>query len=236
MIKQIRLQPLVNLQSRVILGYEALYAKITDENYPSAVEILKTVCEKAQIQHDTDLYINMATQDASSSEFADKFLEIMHMLNVKGSRIVLEISERTKPQALQQVKTTALQLKKYGVRFALDDFGMHYSTYHYLSELPIDIIKLDQHFVGKAVKNTKDCEILRSTISLAHRLGCKVVIEGIEKFGNLATALIEGADIGQGYLFAYENEVKHEISKPFVSLQDWLIGVIPPQSAAYYRE
>ena len=93
-------------------------------------------------------------------------------------------------------------LKELGVQVFLDDFGVEYSSLSYLHELPVDAIKLDRSFVSKIGTDTGSEIIVRAIIDLAHKLGKKVVGEGIETSEQLDLMRELGSDFGQGFLFA----------------------------------
>lgn len=71
-------------------------------------------------------------------------------------------------------------LRSTGVQTSLDDFGTGYSSLHYLTELPIDIIKIDRSFLAGAMESNKQAAIVETMVALAHRLQLTVVAEGVE--------------------------------------------------------
>jgi len=86
-----------------------------------------------------------------------------------------------------------------GIRFAIDDFGIGYSSLAYLKRLPVDAIKIDKSFVINMIENQNDAVIVRSTIDLAHNLGLKVIAEGVEQQGIWDRLSDLGCDAAQGY-------------------------------------
>ncbi len=108
------------------------------------------------------------------------------------------------------------RLNRLGVGLSLDDFGTGYSSLSRLRELPIDEIKIDRSFVTRIEVNSRDVEIMRSTIELGHNLGCSVVAEGLETAGAMKRVAALGCDTAQGF----------HIARPLGSdaLLAWLIG------------
>ena len=93
-------------------------------------------------------------------------------------------------------------LKAQGFGVAIDDFGTGYSSLSYLKRLPLDVLKIDQSFVRDLEKDQDDRAMCEAMIVMAHKLGLKVVAEGIETPLQREILLNAGCDFGQGYLFA----------------------------------
>lgn len=122
--------------------------------------------------------------------------------NVPPSALRLEITEST---MLENVHETAAQLrafKKLGVGIAVDDFGTGYSSLSHLKTLPLDVIKIDQSFVGDMLHNRQSRTIVASTIQLAHELHLRVVAEGVEEKAVLDELVGLRCEMAQGFLFS----------------------------------
>ena len=112
------------------------------------------------------------------------------------------------------------------MKIALDDFGTQYSSLSFMSELPIDIVKIDQKFVQKAPIDKKSQAMLKFVVQVSHEIGCSVIAEGIETMAQLRCAEDAGTDIGQGFIFAQmmpqmnsENSASQKCGlMPFVNL------------------
>ncbi len=92
----------------------------------------------------------------------------------------IEVTETAVMSDFKKAVRNLIHLKRMGISVALDDFGTGYSSLMYLSKLPIDILKLERHFVKDVMRSGKSSIIFQSVVYLAHNLGIKVVVEGIE--------------------------------------------------------
>lgn len=115
------------------------------------------------------------------------------------SRLIVEITERVMMQETDATVRVLGELRILGVRVAIDDFGIGYSSLSYLRFLPIEILKIDRSFVQAADQGRL---IAESIVRLAETLGLPAVAEGIEEDGQLSWLRSLGCDLGQGYLFA----------------------------------
>jgi EAL domain-containing protein (putative c-di-GMP-specific phosphodiesterase class I) len=91
------------------------------------------------------------------------------------------------------------RLSNMGFQLSIDDFGTGYSSLAYLKQLPVDEIKIDRSFVSEMDRDENDAVIVRATIDLAHKLGMKVVAEGVESTDVWDLLEMLGCDTAQGY-------------------------------------
>ena len=112
----------------------------------------------------------------------------------------LEITESTVMQNPEQAVTLMEEMRRLGVRLAMDDFGIGYSSIGHLKHFPIDSLKLDRTFVRDLPDDINDVAITRAVIAMAHTLGINVVAEGVEREAQLELLRAEGCDEYQGYL------------------------------------
>jgi len=94
------------------------------------------------------------------------------------------------------------ELKALGIRLAIDDFGIGYSSLSYLHRFPIDILKIDRSFVSRLVTEGDGPELARAVVMLGQTLGIETVAEGIETDKQAAALLELGCSAGQGFLYA----------------------------------
>jgi len=217
-------QPKIDHKTGCVMGVEALVRwqhptrgfLPPDEFIPAAEQtgligqLTRWVLAKALTQcaelHQAGCLISMAV-NLSARNLHDKQLpaEIASMLasaNVNPHCLVLEITE----SAVMADPAFALeilnQLDKMGITLAIDDFGTGYSSLAYLSQLPVDEIKIDKSFVLNMMSDKQAAVIVRSTIDLGHNLGLKVVAEGVETEDVLNTLTLWGCDAAQGYFMS----------------------------------
>jgi diguanylate cyclase (GGDEF)-like protein len=116
------------------------------------------------------------------------------------ARIAVEITESAAMRNPAGTAEILNQLRDIGVQIALDDFGMGYSSLAYLKRFPVDILKLDKHFVRGIGVDAKDERMIEGVIALAHGLGIQVLAEGVEEEQQLDWLVDQGCDMIQGFL------------------------------------
>jgi len=131
-----------------------------------------------------------------------ELLDWLRALDIPPSCIVVEITEGLLMDDRAEVRDKLLAFRDAGIQVSLDDFGTGYSAMSYLQRFDIDYLKIDQSFVRNMVQNPGDHAIAEAIIVMAHKLGMKVVAEGVETVEQRDLLLAAGCDFGQGYLFA----------------------------------
>jgi len=116
--------------------------------------------------------------------------------------LAIEITEGLLLDSHDEVIDKLAIFRRAGIQVALDDFGTGYSAMSYLKRFDIDYLKIDQTFVRDMEEDPSDRAIVEAVIAMAHRLGMKVVAEGIETAGQRDLLAAAGCDYGQGYFFA----------------------------------
>jgi len=123
-------------------------------------------------------------------------------LNLPGQSIAVEITEGLLMDANTTITDKLLQFRDAGIQVSLDDFGTGYSSLSYLQRFDIDYIKIDQTFVRNLTPGSNDLALCEAIIVMAHKLGMKVVAEGVETVTQRNLLSAAGCDYGQGYLFS----------------------------------
>lgn len=131
-------------------------------------------------------------------------IDHLKMLNLPGHSVVIEITESILMEAdeEEEISSQLLAFRDYGLAVALDDFGTGYSSLSYLKRFDIDYIKIDQSFVRNLGPDSSDFALCEAMIVMAHKLGIKVIAEGIETEEQRDLLKQIGCDYGQGYLWS----------------------------------
>ncbi|MBM2821953.1 MAG: Diguanylate cyclase protein [Thermoleophilia bacterium] len=147
-----------------------------------------------------DLAINVSGRDLADARFPDEIAHALAEHGVDPSWLELEITESVLLSDRVRASRMLERLVDQGVRIAIDDFGVGYSSLGQLKNLPAHVLKIDRSFVSSMDSDRSDEAIVNSTIELAHRLGLKVIAEGVETAEHLSRLRAAGCDIGQGHL------------------------------------
>ena len=101
-----------------------------------------------------------------------------------------------------KVAESLLQFRDAGIQVAIDDFGTGYSSLSYLRKFDIDYLKIDQSFIKNLQADSADFALCEAIIVMAHKLGLKVIAEGVETAQQRDLLKMVGCDFAQGYLFS----------------------------------
>jgi diguanylate cyclase (GGDEF)-like protein/PAS domain S-box-containing protein len=134
-------------------------------------------------------------------DFAE-WLRFLQELGLPGQSVVVEITEGLLMDARQEITDQLLQFRDNGMQVAIDDFGTGYSSLSYLKKFDIDYIKIDRTFVSNLAPGSDDLALCEAIIVMAHKLGMKVVAEGVETEAQRALLAASGCDYAQGFLFS----------------------------------
>ncbi len=121
---------------------------------------------------------------------------------LKGEHLVVEITEGVLMEMSNSVKKNLFKLRDLNISIAIDDFGTGYSSLAYLNRFDIDYLKIDQSFVKNLSSNSNDHVLVEAIVAMAHKLGVKVIAEGIETEAQKNILVEAGCDFGQGYYFS----------------------------------
>ncbi|MGZ5622112.1 MAG: putative bifunctional diguanylate cyclase/phosphodiesterase, partial [Methylobacter sp.] len=139
-------------------------------------------------------------QKQGNGHFA--WFEHLRELGLPGQSLVVEITEGLLMDAGALISDQLLAFRDAGVQVSLDDFGTGYSSLSYLKKFDIDYLKIDQSFTRNLSPNASDLALCEAIIVMAHKLGIKVIAEGIETQQQCDLLIAAGCDYGQGYLFS----------------------------------
>jgi diguanylate cyclase (GGDEF)-like protein len=214
-------QPIVNMESGAICGFEALarwrHAKrgvVMPAEFIPVVEhaglmteltfaMIRGVCrELHRIPEHLCVAINLSPDQLQNENLAAAFRQALAETNTPASRIEVELTETALISNLAVAKRVIASLKQLGMRISLDDFGTGYSNLCYLSELSFDRIKIDRTFVGTLHDRAESAKIIRAIVGLADSLGVSTVAEGVETERDAVALRRIGCRVAQGYLYS----------------------------------
>jgi EAL domain-containing protein (putative c-di-GMP-specific phosphodiesterase class I) len=143
--------------------------------------------------------INLSGQSLNSSDFLQSLHSRLDAARFPLSKIIFEITETAAIAEFGQAETFMRQIRRYGCRFSLDDFGAGFSSYAYLKNIRADYLKIDGSFVRELATSAADYAMVKSMTEIGHSLNMKVVAEYVESEAILDKLKDIGVDYAQGY-------------------------------------
>jgi diguanylate cyclase (GGDEF)-like protein/PAS domain S-box-containing protein len=147
--------------------------------------------------------VNRSAVQFHANTDLDDWLGYLQQIGLAGDRVTVEITES---MILDSSTTVTTQLARYvdaGLQISIDDFGTGYSSLSYLKKFKAHYIKIDQSFVHDLELDTHDLALVEAIIVMSHKLGFRVIAEGIETEAQRRILSDAGCDFGQGYLFSH---------------------------------
>lgn len=151
---------------------------------------------------DFQVNVNLSAVQFLQDDIAMAVAGALRRTDLEGRNLRLEITESVLMADPDRATATLCRIKDMGPTLALDDFGTGFSSLNYLSNFPLDCIKIDRSFISRIDRDTPATKIVRLIAMLAETLGMSVVAEGIENEVQLAAMREVGCGYGQGYLFS----------------------------------
>jgi len=139
-------------------------------------------------------------QDARS--LAQRITDILGHTSLNPARLELEITETLLLQGSESNLLVLRDLRRLGIKIALDDFGIGYSSLGYLQQFPFDKIKIDRSFVAEVAERKVARAVIRAVVGLGHSLNMRITAEGVETQKQLDRIKAKGCDEVQGYVFS----------------------------------
>lgn len=218
-------QPQLRIKEQTLLGFEALLRwpqesgdRVRPQEFIDVLEetglisdvgqwAIEEACRQYQIWlkkgligDDTTMSVNVSARQLGMPRFASQVACILQRQAMKPSALILEITESA---LVNNIESNVIdQIKQLGIQISLDDFGTGYSSLAYLSQLPLDHLKIDRSFIMNITKNEHAVTIVKSIIALARTLGIQVIAEGVEDAYVLPLLEAEGCEAYQGYYFS----------------------------------
>ncbi len=143
--------------------------------------------------------VNVSPQQFASPDFVDTVKRVLAETGLRGAALELEVTESCILADIEQSARRMSELRKLGVRIAIDDFGVGYSPLAYLHRLPLDKIKVDRSFVRQIAQPGGTLPVVHTISVLAHHRGLQVVAEGVETEEEFELVHAARCDLVQGY-------------------------------------
>jgi diguanylate cyclase (GGDEF)-like protein/PAS domain S-box-containing protein len=214
-------QPLADLDSGSILGFEALlrwnhpvhgaigpdvFIPLAEESgfiIPLGAWVLRQACaEASEWQAALRVAVNLSPVQFTQGDLAAEVEAIVSETGLDPTRLDLEITEGLLIKDADRALAILRRLQALGVKISMDDFGTGYSSLSYFRMFPFDKVKIDQSFIRDMIENPQARAIVRSVIGLGRGLGMPVVAEGVETDAQFQALIVEGCDQVQGYLIS----------------------------------
>lgn len=210
-------QPIVNANTGRVECYEVLSRIETESGILSAgdfievaerlavigkldIILLKNVFERLKEKpYDGYLFINLSPKSLILSDFIPSVIKLTRQYNISPDSIVFEITERDTVKNITLLEKFVDNLKFEGFKFAIDDFGSGFSTFHYIKRFPIDFVKIEGDFIRSMVINKKDLSIVMTMHMLAREFNIKTIAEHVENEDIFDAVKNIGIDYAQGY-------------------------------------
>ena len=156
-----------------------------------------------QFETDLQVSVNVSPIQFLSEELScDAWSAYLRDIDLAGQNIVVEITEGLLLKAASGVTDKLLKFRDAGIQVAIDDFGTGYSSLSYLKKFDIDFLKIDKSFVDNLEVDVNDMILSEAIIVMAHKLGLKVIAEGVETEAQRKLLSKAGCDYAQGFLFS----------------------------------
>ncbi|MCA8911547.1 MAG: EAL domain-containing protein [Planctomycetes bacterium] len=234
-------QPVVDLEKRVVAGFEALVrwnqpgrGMISPAQFiPLAEEtgligalgrqVLYMACRqnrewKDQFGEPTVIAVNLSVYQLQREDVVSLVQDVLKETGLPPSTLKLELTEGAFLDYQKGGLEALDELKAMGIGLSIDDFGTGYSSFSYLGKLPIETIKLDRSFIMGLPQDKDHQAISKAILAMAQAMDLKVVAEGIEHSGQLRFLYEHGCRFAQGYLFSRPVGVEQAVDLLFSSV------------------
>ncbi len=146
--------------------------------------------------------VNVSTTQLSGNHIITTLERVQDETGMPLKYLEIEITESILMDDLDHNLSLISKMKEMGAKIALDDFGTGYSSFNYLTQIPINTLKIDKAFIDGICSNEKDRYIADTIISLAHKMNIRVIAEGVEDIEQLRILQTQMCDVIQGYYFS----------------------------------
>ncbi len=223
--RQLRLfyQPQVDSHTAEVVGYEALlrwehperglicpggFLPVAEETgliVPIGEWVLRQACAQCSRWHAQgfrgSVAVNLSARQFGQEDFLETVRQSLQRVELPGNFLELELTESVLVEPTEATMKLLHDLRASGVRIAVDDFGIGYSSLSYLKRYPINTLKIAQPFVEEIAVESGDRAIVQAIVSLARAMSLRTVAEGVEQASQVQALRDIGADLLQGYYF-----------------------------------
>lgn len=220
---ELHYQPIVRLDDQRLVGMEALVrmrasdgrlmppsdfvpqAESTGLVVPMGAWVIRQALTDLQHLHrngqDTVMSVNVSPTQLREAGFSDFLLEQVAFAGVDPAHLAVEVTETALIHDPVHSARELTRLSDAGITISLDDFGTGYSSLSWLTQFPVDIVKIDKSFTDDIGLDPRKTAIVQALVSVSHELGFTVVAEGVESQIQADRLVALGCDRGQGYLY-----------------------------------
>lgn len=157
---------------------------------------------RKQYGDNISLAVNVSPRQLQSHQIVDELKYLLETTQINPSCIELEITEGCVIEDFPEAGDILWQLKDLGVRIAIDDFGSGYTSFSYLSKLPVDVLKLDKILIDDIEENPDAVSMLQSVIGLCQKMHIQIIAEGVETQRQVGILRDLGCDYIQGFVYS----------------------------------
>lgn len=218
-------QPKLDLKNGKVVGVEALvrwnrpehglvypgdFIPVAEDSgliVPLSQWVLQEACQQAcrwqaQGMRPLCLSVNISAIDFRQRGFVEGITRTLKETGLDPTQLELEITESVLMQNIDTTVAILKAIKQQGIRLAIDDFGTGYSSLSYLQKFPVDVLKIDQSFVGDLSIDSNDAKLVSTIISLGKSLNLHIIAEGVETLEQLEFLKHHQCEEAQGYYFS----------------------------------
>jgi diguanylate cyclase (GGDEF)-like protein/PAS domain S-box-containing protein len=249
---QVYYQPIVSLVSRKIIGFEALarwphpkLGFLTPNQFIPLAEdtgmiiqldrfMLREACRQMAEWHKSLLFdppltisVNISGKHIAQPDLIETIVQTLSETGLAPQFLKLEITENVILEDNQLTIEVFKELQKLGIQVQIDDFGVGYSSLNYLSQFPINALKIDRSFVRHMLDDNNQMEIVQAIVMLTQRLGVDVIAEGVESTGQMDILESIGCEFGQGYLVSrpMDSQASQKIMEYLIDHPNDILGL-----------
>jgi diguanylate cyclase (GGDEF)-like protein/PAS domain S-box-containing protein len=151
---------------------------------------------------DMIMSVNISVIQLMQENFSDTVIRLIEAYDLAPELLELEITESAMMESMESVLKNIIFLKRRGIRFALDDFGTGYSSLNYLTQLPINTLKIDKSFIDNIGRIKEKAYLISSIMEIGQKLGLSIVAEGVETEDQYNYLVKRRCERIQGYLLS----------------------------------